>query len=284
MKNNKNLMIIALIAIVNALGYGIIIPIIYSYSRKYGLTDFQNGLLFSLYSICQFIATPIIGRLSDKYGRKPLLVISLAGTAVSFFMAAFAPNAIVLFIARALDGLTAGNLPVASAVISDSTSIKDRAKGFGIIGASFGFGFIIGPAISAFTIHLGSAVPFIIAGIISTISVLLTLFFLPETNQHIGEVKSGKLFDIPKLFKAVTYDGVGVILLISLFYSFVWGMYTFAFQPYSIEKLHLNASNIALIFTLIGVVGLITQVFFVGKLNKTFGEKKIINALSLIHI
>ncbi|MBI2641537.1 MFS transporter [Candidatus Roizmanbacteria bacterium] len=122
LRQNRTFLIVALIAVVNALGYGIIIPILYSYSLRYGLSDFQNGLLFSIFSICQFIATPVIGRMSDKYGRKPLLLISILGTAVSFFMAAFAPNAIFLFIARALDGITAGNIPVISAVISDTTS------------------------------------------------------------------------------------------------------------------------------------------------------------------
>src|SRR5256886_13939825 len=121
LKSNRNLFIIALIALVNMLGYGIIIPILYAYSKKYGLSDFQNGLLFAIFSICQFISTPIIGRLSDKYGRRPMLLISIIGTAASFFLMAFAPNAIFLFIARALDGLTAGNIPVAFAVISDST-------------------------------------------------------------------------------------------------------------------------------------------------------------------
>src|SRR3972149_10970286 len=112
LKQNRNILIIALIAIVNALGYGIVIPVLYSYSLKYGLSDFENGLLFSVFSICQFISTPVIGRLSDKYGRKPLLLISLAGTAASFLLMAFAISASFLFLARALDGITAGNIPV----------------------------------------------------------------------------------------------------------------------------------------------------------------------------
>src|SRR6478609_5736123 len=121
LKNNRNLLIIALIALVNMLGYGVIIPILYAYSKKYGLSDFQNGLLFASFSICQFISTPIIGRLSDRFGRRPMLLISITGTALSFFTMAFAPSALFLFLARALDGLTAGNIPVAFAVISDST-------------------------------------------------------------------------------------------------------------------------------------------------------------------
>lgn len=274
MLKNKNLLIIALIAVVNALGYGIIIPILYSYSVKFGLSDFQNGLLFSLFSICQFLATPIIGRLSDKYGRRPLLMISIAGTAVSFFMTAFAPNAIVLFLARALDGITAGNIPVASAVISDTTKPKDRAKGFGVIGASFGFGFIFGPAISTLTVGIDAAVPFIIAGIISTIAVILTYFFLPETNKHIGEVKKGKLFDFPKLIHAAIDPNVGATLLIMLVYSFSFGMLLYAFQPFSIKALGLSANEISGLFTLFGVVGLVTQIVFLPKVTKILGDKK----------
>src|SRR5215468_1933537 len=97
LRQNRNLLIIALIALVNMLGYGIVIPILYAYSRKFGLSDFQNGLLFASFSICQFISTPIIGRLSDKYGRRPLLLISIIGTAASFFLMAFAQNAWFLF-------------------------------------------------------------------------------------------------------------------------------------------------------------------------------------------
>src|SRR5260221_6838091 len=158
-KPNKNILIIALIAMVNMLGYGIVFPILYAYSKKFGLSDFQNGLLFAIYSICQFISTPIIGRLSDKYGRRPMLLISIIGTAVSFFVMAFAPSAIFLFLARALDGLTAGNIPVIFAVISDSTKPEERAKAFGFIGSAFSFGFIFGPAIAAMTLGYGSAVP-----------------------------------------------------------------------------------------------------------------------------
>jgi len=281
-KSNRNLLIIALIAVVNALGYGIIIPILYSYSQKFGLTDFQNGLLFALFSVCSFLSTPLIGRLSDKYGRKPLLVLSLAGTALSFFMAAFAPTALFLFIARALDGITAGNIPVASAVISDTTEMKDRAKGFGIIGASFGFGFVFGPAISAATVGFGTHVPFVIAGIISIIAVVITMMFLPETNKHMGQVQHGKIFDFVKMAKAIVDPNVGMTLLISFIYNFAFGMFIFAFQPFSVKIMHLSANQIAAVFTVFGVVGLITQVALLHRVTKKFGEKKVFRGAVLV--
>ncbi len=273
-KNNKNLFVIAVIALVNALGYGIIIPILYSYSHKFGLTDFENGLLFSVFSVFQFLATPLIGRLSDKFGRKPLLLISLAGTALSFFMMAFAPSALFLFLARALDGVTAGNIPVVSAVISDTTEPKDKAKGFGIIGASFGFGFIFGPAISAFTLGLGASVPFLIAAIVAFMAIILTKFMLPETNKHIGEVKHGKLFDIKKLIHALTDVNVGTTLLISLLFTFAFSLFIYAYQPFSVKLLRLSAQQISINFTIFGLVGLIAQGFIIPNVTKRLGEKR----------
>src|SRR5258706_2310348 len=233
-KNNSNLFIIAVIAVVNALGYGIIFPLLYSYSHRFGLNDFQNGLLFALFSLCQFISTPVIGRLSDKYGRKPLLLISLAGTAASFLLMAFAPSALFLFIARALDGITAGNLPVALAVISDTTELKDRAKGFGIIGASFGFGFVFGPSIAALTVGFGAAIPFLVAAAISLVAVFLTALVLPETNKHMGLPHKEKLFDFVHMAKALGDKNVGMTLLVSLLYSFGFSLFIYAYQPLSV--------------------------------------------------
>lgn len=283
-KQNKNLLIIALIAIVNALGYGIIIPILYSYSVKYGLNDFQNGLLFSVFSICQFFATPVIGRMSDKYGRKPLLVVSLSGTALSFLMMAFAPNALFLFLARALDGITAGNLPVAQAVISDSTVPQDRAKGFGIIGASFGFGFIFGPAISALTLRFGDNVPFLIAAAVTIVSVLLTAIILPETNKHMGEVQKGKLFDFKKLIHSIFDPAIGKTLLISFLYMLAFAMFIYAFQPFATKILFMNATQISLIFTVVGVMGLITQIAILPRVVKSLGDRKTLSGAFLIAV
>jgi len=276
MKNNRNMFIIAIIAVVNALGYGIIIPVLYTYSQRFGMSDFENGLLFAIFSIFQFISTPIIGRLSDKYGRKPLLVFSLAGTVVSFLLMAIAPSSLFLYLARALDGITAGNIPVASAFISDTTEPKDRAKGFGIIGASFGFGFIFGPAISALTVGYGSTIPFLIAAGVSLIAVILTIVFLPESNRNIGQVIKGKLFDIKHLVNSIFDEAVGTTLLVSLLYSFTLSLYIYAYQPFSVKILHMSATEISINFTVFGIVGLITQLLIIPRMNKIWGEKKLL--------
>lgn len=269
---NKSLYIIALIALVNMLGYGIIIPILYSFSIKYGLTDFQNGLLFASFSICQFIATPIIGRFSDKYGRRPMLLLSITGTAISFFMMAFAPNAIFLFLARMLDGITAGNIPVALAVISDTTKPEDRPRAFGIVGAAFNFGFIFGPAIAALTITFNPAFPFIFAGIVTIAAIVITALFLPETNEHIGEVKEGKLFDLPKLWHTLFDKNVGPTFLITLIYFTAFACaIIYGFQPFTINILKISPSQNAQLFTLFGIIGLISQTLIIARVTKYFG-------------
>ena len=274
LKNNRRLIVIAAVTLVGALGYGIVIPILYPYSVKYGLSDFENGILFSVFSICQFTATPIIGILSDKYGRRPLLILSLLGTAASFFLMAFAPNAVFLFLARGLDGLTAGNLPVAQAVISDTTEGKDRARGFGIIGACFGVGFIAGPAISALTVGISLRLPFIIAGIISIVAVGLAMLLLDETNPHIGTITHKKIFDFKKLALSVLDKQTGKTLLISFLWAFAFGMFIFAFQPFSLKALHLNAKTVPLIFVLFGSIGMVSQLFIVARFTRKFGVLK----------
>jgi len=241
---------------------------------RFGLTDFQNGLLFALFSLCQFFSTPIIGRLSDRFGRKPLLIASIAGTALSFVMLAFAPSAIFLFLGRALDGITAGNIPVASAVITDTTEPKDRAKGFGIIGASFGFGFIFGPAISAFTVGISPALPFLIAAAISFLAVVITWIFLPETNKNIGQVSKTKLFDFSKLWHALTNRTVGLTLVMTLFYFMAFSMFIFGFQSSTVKVLQMSPNQISLLFTLFGALGLISQLILLQQALKFLKIKK----------
>lgn len=257
------------------IGYGIIIPILYAYSKRFGLSDFDNGLLFAIFSICQFISTPIIGRLSDRYGRRPMLLMSITGTAVSFFMTAFAPNAIILFLSRALDGLTAGNIPVAFAVISDSTEPHQRAKAFGMIGSALSFGFVMGPALAALTVGFGAAVPFIIAGIITSMAVILTALYLPETNKHMGQVAHGKLFDFRKMWRTLFDPQVGTTFMISLFFFMAFSCaIIYGFQPFTLKVLKVSQAQNALLFTLVGVVGLISQNFIVARVSNWLGMKK----------
>ena len=143
-----------------------------------------------------------------------------------------------------------------------------------VIGAAFGFGFVFGPAISAATVGFGLAVPFLIAAAISLVAVFLTIIFLPETNKHMGQIHDEKIFDFVKMVKAVVDPNVGLTLLISLIYNIALGMFIFAFQPFSVKVLKMSPNQIALMFTLFGAVGLITQLFILQRVVKFFGEKK----------
>src|SRR5260221_11350505 len=169
-----------------------------------------------------------------------MLLISSPGTAASFFLMAFAPNAAFLFLSRILDGLTAGNIPVVFAVISDSTKPEERAKAFGLISSAFNFGFVFGPAIAALTIGFHETLPFLIAGVITIIATILTALYLPETNTHVGEVKDGKLFDFKRIWDMLFDKNVGVMFLISFvfFLGFACAL-IYGFQPFTLNTLHI---------------------------------------------
>ncbi|NEQ28635.1 MAG: TCR/Tet family MFS transporter, partial [Microcoleus sp. SIO2G3] len=171
---NRTFWIIALVSLINSLSLTILIPVIYLYGRQFGLNDFQTSLLFSAYSVAQFFATPVIGKLSDRFGRKPLLVISLLGTVVANLIAGTASTAGILFFARFLDGITGGNASVAQAVISDVTTPENRARGFGINGAAFGLGFVLGPVLSLLAQQVSLGAAFLVSGAIALIALVIT--------------------------------------------------------------------------------------------------------------
>lgn len=276
---NRNFWIIALISFINSLSFTILIPVLYLYGRQFKLDDFQTSLLFAIYAIAQFFATPIIGKLSDRFGRKPLLIISLAGTVVANLMAGTAASAAVLFFARFLDGITGGNASVAQAVISDVTSRENRAKAFGINGAAFGLGFILGPAISllaqkaAINTPLGKSfgASFLVSGTIAAIALVLTIFLLPETLKAKAE-KSQNIFDLglDKLIKGLFMPRIGILLMINFLTGLTFTLFTFAFQPYFITVLKQNSEALTLMFFLFGVLGVIMQTLGISQLTKHF--------------
>ncbi len=272
--NNRSLWVISLVAIVNALGYGIIIPLQYSYVHRFGIDAFWLGILFAAYSLAQFIATPIIGRLSDKYGRKPLLFFSVLGTAVSFILFAVAQSTWLLFIARILDGITGGNISVAQAVISDTTEPKDRAKWFGVLGASFGFGFVFGPAIGGVLSTISLQMPFYFASTISFLACLIIAFVQKETlHKSVAEKKqTGQLFDVQSLVRALFEPFVGLLLLATFISAFAFSIFILGFQAFTNDILLLSPGQVALLFTMFGVIGLVMQGFATGKLVKIFHE------------
>lgn len=281
--------IIALIAFVNSVSFTIIIPIIYPYAKQFGLSDFEASLLTTSFALCQFLATPLLGRLSDRLGRKPLLVISLCGTVLANLVASFAAFAWLLFVARIVDGLTGGNISIARAVISDTTDPQQRPKAFGIFSATFRLGFVSGPVLSYFAQSLPTfpgvsslGMSYFVAAITAAIAVLLSLFLLPETLPKKQDFQlRWRDFGFGKIVRSATSDRFGRIFIQSFLNGFTFTIFTFAFQPFFLNVLNQNARTLAVLFALVGILGVITQLFLVEPLTNRFNLVKILT-LALI--
>ena len=184
------LLAIFLIVVVDILGLTIMLPLLPFYAEHFGASPAVVGLLVSTYAVCQLVAGPVLGQLSDHLGRKPVLTASQIGTFAGFLVLAYAPNLFFVFLARIIDGLTAGNLSIAQAYIADVTAPKDRARAFAVIGIAFGIGFLIGPGASGYlTSHFGYQVPILCAAALSLLSILGTTFLLPAVRAHPEEMQ-----------------------------------------------------------------------------------------------
>jgi predicted MFS family arabinose efflux permease len=249
------------IAFANSLSFIILIPILYLYGRQFGLSDFQTSLLFALYAVAQFFSTPVIGKLSDRIGRKPLLIISLAGTVIANLLAGTASTAAILFFARFLDGITGGNVSVAQAIISDIIPSQQRAKAFGLFGAvTFGLGFALGPVISLLAQHFSLSVGFLSSSAIASIALLATIFGLPETLQTKAS-KGKNLFDLGlgNLIRGLAMPRIGILLVINFLVGTTFTIFTFAFQPYYLEVLGQDNKSLTLLFVTFGIVAIVMQ-------------------------
>lgn len=270
--------IVALIAFINSVSFTIIIPILYPYAKEFGLSDFQASLLTTSYAVSQFIATPLLGRLSDFLGRKPLLIISLLGTVIANVLASFSPIASLLFCARILDGLTGGNTSIARAVISDTTVPSDRPKAFGLFDAAFRLGFVTGPAISYFAQTLPTlpgvsplGMSFFAGALIACVATLLAWFLLPETLAEPEPFRfNWKMFGFLQISQSITRPRLGRIFWLTFLSGFTFTIFTFAFQPFFLNVMQQDARTLAIVFTLIGVVGVLTQVFLVAPISQMF--------------
>lgn len=281
-KNNRTLLILSLVMLVNALSYGLIIPLLYPYAQKFGMSSFAVGLMFSIYSIFQFFSTPIIGRLSDRYGRRPLLIFSLFGTSVGLALFAIATNPLMLFVARIIDGITGGNNSVAQAVIADQVQGKERTKYFGIIGAVFGMGFLLGPALGGYLSRFGLTVPFIVGAVLAFISAVVAMIFLPETNPDRNEklVQKEGLFHFDKIINSLKIPTIGQILIVALLSSTAHNIFIMGFQSFSVDVLTLSANEIGIMYSLIGLLMVFMQAVGIKLLLKVLKSKKRILLLS----
>ncbi|MBK6725485.1 MAG: MFS transporter, partial [Acidobacteria bacterium] len=177
------LIIIFVTIFIDLIGFGMVIPILpyYANTAPFNATPLEIGFLVAIYSLMQFFFSPLLGRLSDRYGRRPILFISLLGSAVGYLVIGFANTLFLVFLGRIISGITGGNISTAQAYIADVTSKKDRAKGMGLFGAAFGLGFIFGPALAGVTSKYGVHVPFFFAAVLSFANAIALYLILPES-------------------------------------------------------------------------------------------------------
>lgn len=269
------------IILVDLLGLTIIIPLMSLYAASFGASAATIGVLGAVYPAAQVVGAPFLGRLSDRFGRKPILIVSQLGTLTGFLLLGFAGSLWVLFLSRLLDGLSGANIATAQAVITDSTTEKTRTQGLGLVGAAFGLGFVVGPVISFLSLSMSDNnfhIPAFIAAGFSLISILLTIFLLKETHPRGSRVtlNTRREFSFSLLFHTLKMPLVGFLLVLIFFQQLAFGGFQQLLSLFTLNKLGLDASGNAIIFVFVGMVVVAVQGYFIGKWSRKFGEVKLI--------
>jgi DHA1 family tetracycline resistance protein-like MFS transporter len=275
----KPLFSIFLIVFIDMLGFGLILPLLPYYAETFGASDTVIGLLVASYAAAQLIGAPILGRLSDRFGRRPVLLISLVGTLLGFLLLGFANTLLILFAARILDGLTGGNISVAQAYISDVTDAKNRAKGLGMIGAAFGLGFIVGPASGGLLSQWGYAVPAFAAAGLVAINLLMVTFWLPESltpEKRILKSDKRPAINFSALVEALKRPFSGPLLITRFFFGLAFSIFQTIFALYALRRFNLGATETGFILTYVGVLSVVVQAGVVGRLSQRFRDDLLI--------
>jgi DHA1 family tetracycline resistance protein-like MFS transporter len=278
----KKILPIFVIVLIDLMGLTIIIPLMPLYAAAYGATAIQIGLLGATYPIFQFFGAPLLGRLSDRYGRKPVLIVSQIGTLIGFLILGFAPSLLWLFISRAIDGLSGGNIATAQAVVTDSTNEKTRTQGLGLIGAAFGLGFIVGPVIAfaslAATQNNYHAPAFVAAGF-SLISIFLTWFWLEESHppeKRAEAMQKKSAFSFSAMAEALRHPTVGILLILIFAQQIAFGGFEQLLSLFTLVSLGLGASGNSIVFVYVGVIVVMVQGYFIGKWARKWGDRRLI--------
>lgn len=272
---------IFLIVLVDVLGLTIVIPLLAIYAESFGASPTVASLLIPTFAACQLLAGPVLGRLSDRHGRRPILIVSQLGTLVGFVMLAEAQSLWMVFAGRALDGLTAGNLAVAQAYISDHTPPERRARAFGLIGIAFGLGFLVGPAVSGWLSGYGYSAPFWAAASLSCLSILGTWFLLPrdKPTAEPGSTRLG-ILEWDRYLEYFRRPVLRGLLLQFFVYMFAFTLFTGGFALFAERHLmweghYFTPREIGFTFAGAGLVGALVQGGLMGKLVARLGESRL---------
>lgn len=284
---------IFLIVLVDVFGLTLVIPLLAIYAEHFGASPFEATLLVSTYAVCQLVSGPILGSLSDKHGRKPVLLVSQLGTFLGFLLMARADALWLIFVARVIDGLTAGNLTTAQAYISDNTAPEDRSKSFALIGIAFGVGFFLGPSITGLLAGYGLSAPIYLAAGLSMTSILCTTFLLPggapphARPAHADRVEPGgrrpPLLAFDRYAKYFTRPVLGGLYLQFFCFIFAFSTFTSSFSLFAERRFTwsghpFGVREIGVLFTYVGFLGIIIQGGLMGRIVKRFGEPALVAA------
>ena len=274
------LLVIFITVFIDLAGFGIVIPVLpyYAEATSFGATPREVGLLFASYSLMQLIFAPVLGRLSDKHGRRPILLISLLGTCLGFLILGFATTLWMLFVGRIIDGISGGNISTAQAYIADVTTKENRAKGMGLIGAAFGLGFVFGPAIGGILSRWGINVPFLFAGGLAFANAILLYFTLPETvtPDHPARVSAASGRSWKQVIEALRQPHLAFVLTIYFLSIVAFSIMTTVFSLFMMFRLGYDPWHSGWIFAFVGVISAIVQGTLIGRLVKHFGEPSLV--------
>jgi multidrug resistance protein len=280
------LLVIFITVFIDLIGFGIVIPVLpyYAEGTRFGATPREVGLLFASYSVMQLFFAPVLGRLSDKYGRRPVLLFSLLGTCIGFLILGFATTLWMLFLGRIIDGISGGNISTAQAYIADVTTKENRAKGMGLIGAAFGLGFVFGPAIGGILSRWGIHVPFLFAGGLAFANAVLLYFTLPETitPDHPARTSAATGRGWGRLITALGDPRLAYVLTIYFVSIVAFSIMTASFSLFLAFRFGYDPYHAGWIFAYVGIISAAIQGGLIGKLVKRFGEPPLVIAGCLL--
>jgi len=255
-------------------GFAIIFPILPFFSMHLGATPFQIGMLMASYSLMQFIFSPIWGSLSDRFGRKPIILIGLAGFALTFVLFGLANSLLTLFLSRIAGGiLSSACLPSAMAYVADTTTEEERGGGMGMMGAAMGLGMIVGPAIGGIFSALHFGAPFFLSAAVAGINFIFAIIFLKESKKphDKAEIKFNYIKHI------ISLEGyMAFIFLLVFFMSYSMSGYESTYSLLANAKLNYGAFQMGILFTIMGLIGVVIQGVLIGRLIKWLGEEKVV--------
>ncbi|MEW6278088.1 MAG: MFS transporter [Candidatus Eremiobacterota bacterium] len=256
------------------IGFGIVIPLLPSYGKAAGGSPWLIGWLFASYSLAQLVAAPVLGELSDRFGRRPVILGSLIGTAVSFVMMALAQDLTMLFAARILDGLSGGNISTARAYVADITHEQNRAKTYGaLIGVAFGLGFVMGPALGGLLFRIDLSAPAWLAAALSLAATFIALVWLPETVHSSTAKRPPVLASLPVV---LAQPAMAFLLLVDYLVWSSLSVYQTTFPLFAEKRFHWTPDQIGLVLAGVGLLGAFTQGGMVAPLVRRLGERKVL--------